>query len=71
MAWTPPTREEVDGYFDKLNNWGRWGKDDRRGTLNLITPEKRQAALKLGRSGRVVSLARDIVPNPNLDSGWV
>jgi kynurenine formamidase len=67
MAWTPPTREEVDGYFDQLNNWGRWGKDDRRGTLNLITAEKRQAALQRGQSGRVVSLARDIVPNPNLD----
>ena len=67
MTWTPPTQAEVDGYFDKLNNWGRWGSDDRRGTLNLITSHKRQAALQLGRRGRVVSLARDITPHPQLD----
>ena len=67
MAWTPPTQAEVEGYFDKLNNWCRWGEADQVGTLNLITPEKRQAALKLAQRGRPVSLARDIVPNPNLD----
>jgi len=67
MAWTPPTQAEVAGYFDKLNNWGRWGAADQVGTLNLITEAKRQAAIKLAQRGRPVSLARDIVPNPNLD----
>jgi kynurenine formamidase len=67
MSWTPPTPAEVEQYFDRLNNWGRWGNDDRRGTLNLITPEKRRAAMQLGQGGRVVSLARDITPNPTLD----
>jgi kynurenine formamidase len=67
MAWTPPTQAEVDGYFAKLNNWGRWGQDDRRGTLNLITAAKRQDAMRLGQGGRVVSLARDITPHPQLD----
>lgn len=67
MTWTPPTAAEVDSYFDKLNNWGRWGQDDRCGTLNLITATKRQAALQLAQKGRVVSLARDLTPNPNLD----
>jgi hypothetical protein len=61
MAWTPPTQDEVKGYFDKLNNWRRWGEADQVGTLNLITPEKRRAALKLAQRGRPVSLARDIV----------
>jgi kynurenine formamidase len=75
MAWMPPTQAEVDGYFAKLNNWGRWGPDDRLGTLNLITPEKRQAAMQLGQKGRVVSLAQDIKPHANLDyqmlfPGW-
>ena len=37
---------EVDGYFAKLNSWGQWGHDDRRGTLNLITPQKRQTAMQ-------------------------
>jgi len=25
---TLPTVEELEGYFDKLSNWGRWGEDD-------------------------------------------
>lgn len=67
MAWQPPTQAEVEGYFEHYNNWGRWGDDDQHGTLNLITPAKRQAAMALAQRGRVVSLARDMVPNPNLD----
>lgn len=42
--WTPPTQAEVENYFTRLNNWDRWGADDERGALNLITPEKRAAA---------------------------
>ena len=67
MAWTPPSQAEVEGSFAPYNNWGRWGKDDQGGTLHLITPAKRQAALALARRGRAVSLARDMVPHPNLD----
>ena len=26
------------------NNWGRWGDDDERGSLNLLTPEVVKAA---------------------------
>lgn len=65
--WKPPTQAEVERYFERLNNWGRWGDDDQKGALNLITPEKRAAAVALARSGRVVSLARDITPHPALD----
>jgi len=67
MAWIPPTQAEVEGYFARYNNWGRWGAEDQHGTLNLITPAKRQAALALGRRGRLVSLARDMAPHPQLD----
>ena len=31
--WKPPTQDRVDGYFKELNNWGRWGHDDQRGTV--------------------------------------
>jgi len=65
--WKPPTQAEVENYFARLNNWGRWGDDDQRGTLNLITPEKQATAVALARSGRVVSLARDLTPQPTLD----
>jgi hypothetical protein len=64
--WTPPTQGRVEGYFKELNNWGRWGDADQRGTVNLITAAKREPALKLVRTGRTVSLARDIGPQPAL-----
>ena len=60
-----PTADEVIGYFDTLSNWGRWGADDRLGTLNLITPQIRNEAAALVRPAKVVSLSRDIDPaNP-------
>jgi kynurenine formamidase len=66
--WKPPTQAEVEGYFKRLNNWGRWGNDDQRGTLNLITPEKQAAAVALARRGRVVSLSRDLTSQqPTVD----
>jgi kynurenine formamidase len=43
-----------------LSNWGRWGKDDQRGTLNLITAAKRKQALQLVREGTSVSLAHTV-----------
>ena len=36
-----------------LSNWGRWGTDDERGTLNFITPEVVKRAAGLVRRGRV------------------
>ena len=41
---TIPTKEEVDSYLRDRRNWGRWGKDDEKGAINLITSEKRTAA---------------------------
>jgi len=55
-----PTEAEVLGYFERLSNWGRWGEDDQRGTLNTITPQKRVEAAGLVESGEVVSCAWDI-----------
>lgn len=52
-----PTQADVTAYL-KRRNWGRWGKDDELGTINLITPEKRRQAASLVRSGRSVSLSR-------------
>jgi len=31
------TKEEFEQWKKDLNNWGRWGKDDEIGTMNLIT----------------------------------
>ncbi|GAA1845225.1 cyclase family protein [Pseudonocardia ailaonensis] len=57
-----PSAVEVEGYIETLSNWGRWGAEDRLGTLNLITPQKRVEAAALVREGQVVSLSRDIDP---------
>jgi len=43
-----------------LSNWGRWGQDDQRGTLNLITPEATRRAIGLVQEGTTVSCARRI-----------
>ncbi|MGE0880517.1 MAG: cyclase family protein [Acidimicrobiia bacterium] len=37
-------------------NWGRWGVDDERGALNLLTPEVVKAAVASIRTGKVYSL---------------
>ena len=52
------TFEQVLAMEQELSNWGRWGKEDERGTLNLATPEKTKDALRLVKDGVVVSLAR-------------
>ena len=40
----------------RLSNWGRWGPDDERGTVNFITPDKLIAAGALIRQGKVFDL---------------
>lgn len=50
------SKQEFDELFEKISNWGRWGPNDDRGTLNYISPSKIRAAAALVRSGRSVSL---------------
>ena len=42
---------------ERPGNWGKWGDEDQRGTLNYITPEVTAAAAKLARTGRVYPLS--------------
>jgi kynurenine formamidase len=53
------TKEDIDRWMTELSNWGRWGKDDELGAINLITQTKRKQAAALVREGISVSLARD------------
>src|SRR6266567_3075409 len=39
------TRADFDRLMKELSNWGRWGKDDQLGAVNLITPAKKKRAL--------------------------
>jgi hypothetical protein len=47
-------------WFREASNLGRWGAEDERGTLNLITAEKRLSALALPTHGVVIPLGRAI-----------
>jgi kynurenine formamidase len=47
---------EFDRLFTQVSNWGRWGKDDQRGAMNLITADKRREAAALVKDGVSVSL---------------
>jgi kynurenine formamidase len=53
-----------------LSNWGRWGTDDQRGTLNTITSQTTLAALGLATEGVTVSCARtwDYQAAPDADA---
>ena len=31
-----PTEAQVREYMRTLSNWGRWGKDDELGTINVV-----------------------------------
>jgi kynurenine formamidase len=54
------SEEDVLGLFETCSNAGRWGAADEIGTANFITEEKRVAAAALVRTGRTISLARDL-----------
>ena len=54
------SRQAFDEMFAEISNWGRWGKADELGTLNLITPAIRARAAALVREGVSVSLAREL-----------
>lgn len=53
----------------KVNNWGRWGDDDRIGTLNFITPEVVQRAATCVRTGKRFSLAWPLSFDTDLQRG--
>ncbi len=70
-----PSAAEVASWYTDRSNWGRWGPEDEKGAINLITPEKSAAAAALVRSGRKVSASRVFEPEQHFmrksDSGVV
>ncbi|MDE0374920.1 MAG: cyclase family protein [bacterium] len=55
-----PSEGELGALFEEVKNWGRWGWDDEKGTLNHVTPAHTLRAISLVRTGRVVSTAFDL-----------
>jgi len=68
-APAPPAKLSAAEYlaiFEELKNWGTWGPDDERGTLNLIGPAERAAALRLATGDTTINLGQTLssVPGP-------
>ncbi|WP_460073080.1 cyclase family protein [Streptomyces sp. YKOK-I1] len=66
----PPTlfdpakpREAITAAADRFSNWGRWGEDDVRGTVNFIDPDARVRAASLVRRGTSFSLSIEFGPD--------
>ena len=51
--------EDFTRLMKELSNWNRWGKDDEMGAVNLITPERITAAIRLAdQSLRAAGIAQ-------------
>lgn len=65
-----PTEAEMDAYFERLSNWGRWGEDDERGMLNHLEPGHRVAAASTVVDGLTISLAHDLGVAPSAENPY-
>jgi kynurenine formamidase len=64
----PATQADFEHLMKDLSNWGRWGKDDQMGAVNLITPAKRKQAVALVKEGFSISMAHDALTTPAPDN---
>lgn len=62
------SEETLTQWMQDISNWGRWGKADQLGTLNLITPQVRKEAAELVRDGISVSLSMNLDVNPSINN---
>ena len=70
MTVTEWSDADIHALFERVKNWGRWGADDEKGTLNYITPERRARAASHVRSGRTVSCARNFPVHPHPENPY-
>jgi kynurenine formamidase len=68
------SQDEVRAHAERLGvrvNWGRWGQDDERGTLNLVTADNVRRANATVRTGLVVPLGAplDVAAPPYYPQG--
>jgi len=57
------TRKELDEIAARVRNWGRWGTDDQRGTLNHIDPAVLMRAAAEVTSGKLFNLGLNFDAN--------
>lgn len=64
------SRADFDRLAERLRNWGRWGEDDQRGTLNHIGPEALKNAAATVQSGKLFNLGLNFDKDgPQLGAG--
>ncbi len=68
MPGADVSSQEFQALFDELSNWGRWGPDDQRGALALLTPERVLQATRLVRDGRTVTMSLPLNNRPDIDN---
>lgn len=61
---------ELKALFEQVSNWGRWGPEDERGTLNHIGGRQVARGASLVREGRTVSLSRNFPTAPGPENPW-
>ena len=61
-------RAAYDRWRTEFKTWGKWGADDNKGASNLITPQTVLRAVKLVKTGTVVSLAANVAQQPAQDA---
>ncbi len=59
---------DMRAMFESVKNWGRWGAQDQRGALNLITAGQVAAAAALVNSGTVISCALELAVVPSVEN---
>ena len=62
------TKADVEGWMTSLSNWGRWGKADEIGSMNLVTAAKRKEAAALVKDGLAISMSHDALTEPAPDN---
>ena len=60
----------LEATAEKCSNWGRWGAEDEKGTLNFVTPDAVVGAAKLIKTGSRFSLALNFDRNGPQKGTW-
>lgn len=68
MAKHDVSSAEFSALFESLSRWGRWGADDERGALHLLTPKDITGAAGLVRDGESVTLSLPVNTEERADN---
>jgi len=64
---TPISEQDLRNLYQRISNWGRWGADDERGTLNLIDDAARLRGLQSAKDGLAICCGLTIPQQAAID----